>query len=209
MKELTQLQWLKHAVTHPFEGFDDMRWKKAGSLKIAFAVVFLLFLALVADGRLYGFQFRSVQEETFSVMPYLMKSAVLFGAWVVGNWSVCTILSGEGTMRNICIFSAYALVPYIGQLFINTALSHILIRDEAVFMSIIEIIGTLWTVLLIFTAVRAAHGYSVLRTVSAILLTLGAALIMLILLILLMSLIQQIYVFISTIITEITYRIRS
>lgn len=209
MKKLTPVQWVGYAVSHPIEGFEDMRWKKAGSLKIAFAIVLLLFCALIADGRLYGFQFRSVQDKTFSIVPYFVKSAVVFGAWVVGNWAVCTILSGEGTIRNICIFSAYSLVPFIGQMLVNVLLSHVLVRDEAVFMHIIGLIGALWSALLLFSAVRAVHGYSVVKTFFAIFMTLAAVAVMLILLVLLLSLIQQVYIFVSTIVTEVTYRIRA
>lgn len=208
MTKLTPIQWVGYVVFHPVDGFEDMRWKKAGSLKIAFIIVFLLFFALIAHERLYGFQFGSVEDKTFSIVPYFMKSMVAFAVWVVGNWAVCTIFSGEGTMRNICIYSAYSLVPFIVQMFVNVMLSHVLVQDEAVFMQIIRAVGILWSVLLIFSAVRSVHGYSAAKTFFAIVLTLASALIMLILFVLLLSLIQQIYIFISTIVTEITYRLR-
>ena len=92
--ELTQKQWVRHAVTHPVEGFEDMRWKKAGSLKIALLVIVLLFFGEIASGRLYGFQFYISYDKTFNIVPYIVRSFVLFGAWVIGNWSVCTLLDG-------------------------------------------------------------------------------------------------------------------
>ena len=199
MMDLRPGEWVKHSITHPAEGFEDMRWKKAGSLKIAFAIVLLLFLAQIADGRLYGFQFGISYDKTFNIIPYIVKSIVLFGAWVVGNWAVCTLLDGEGTMKNICIYSAYALIPYIAQIFINVLLSHILIQDEAVFMQAIRIIGVGWSVILLFSAIKSVHQYSFGKTVFAIILTIVAMLIMLFLLVLFMSLIQQVYIFISTI----------
>jgi len=208
MMDLTQRQWVKRAVTHPVEGFEDMRWKKSGSLKIAFFIVFLLFVGQVFDGRLYGFQFGVPYDKTFSIVPYLVKSVVLFAAWVVGNWSVCTLLDGEGTMKNICIYSAYALVPYIVQLFVNVLLSHVLIRDEAVFINVIRIIGVGWSVILLFSAVRSVHQYSPGKTVFAVILTIAAMLIMLFLLVLFMSLVQQIWIFILSVYTEISYRFR-
>lgn len=208
MMDLRPGEWVKHSITHPAEGFEDMRWKKAGSLKIAFAIVLLLFLAQIADGRLYGFQFGISYDKTFNIIPYIVKSIVLFGAWVVGNWAVCTLLDGEGTMKNICIYSAYALIPYIAQIFINILLSHILIQDEAVFMQAIRIIGVGWSVILLFSAIKSVHQYSFGKTVFAIILTIVAMLIMLFLLVLFMSLIQQVYIFISTIYTEISYRVR-
>ena len=208
MMDLTAAQWVRHAVTHPVEGFEDMRWKKSGSLKIAFLIVTLLFFAELAYGRLYGAQFYISYDKIFNIVPYIVRSFVLFGVWVVGNWSVCTLLDGEGTMRNICIYSAYSLIPYVAQVYINVILSHFLIRDEMVLMDIIRIIGTLWTAVLLFSAIRSVHRYSALKTVLAILLTVAAMLIMLFLMVLILALVQQIWIFLSSVYTEISYRIR-
>lgn len=203
------MQWVIHAITHPVEGFEDMRWKKTGSLKIAFFIVFMLFLAGIAAERLYGFNHYVPYDKIFNIVPYIVKSFVIFGAWTVGNWAVCTLLDGEGTMKNICIYSAYSLVPYVAQLFITTFLSHFLIRDESVFLNIIAIIGTGWTAVLLFSAIRSVHQYSAVKTVFAIILTIAAMLIMLFLLILLLFLIQQVAIFFMTLFTEISYRVKS
>lgn len=207
--DLTPVQWVSHTITHPVEGFEDMRWKKSGSLKIAFFIISMLFLASIAYERLYGFQFFSPNDKTFNIIPHIVKSFVIFGVWTVGNWAVCTLLDGEGTMRNICIYSAYALVPYVAQSLINTVLSHFLIRDEQVFITIITLIGTGWSAILLFSAIKSVHQYSVGKTILAIVLTIVAMLIMLFLLVLLLSLIQQVVIFFSSLFTEISYRIKN
>lgn len=208
MMDLSQKQWVKHAVTHPFEGFEDMRWKKAGSLKISFLIILAFFVGTVLYNRNYGPQFVMVNDKLFNIIPYLVRSVVLFATWVIGNWAVCTLLDGEGTMKNICIYSAYSMIPYIVMLFVVLILSHILVYDEMVFIVAIRYIGIGWTGLLLFMAIKSVHQYSVGKTIFAIILTIVAMLIMLFLLVLFMSLIQQVYIFISTIYTEITYRIK-
>lgn len=209
MMELSPVRWVAHILRNPVDGFEDMRWKKSGSLKIAFFIVFMLFLANIANERLYGFNHYTPYDRVFNIAPYIIKSFVMFGAWTVGNWSVCSLLDGEGKMRNICIYSAYALIPYTAQMFINTILSHFLIRDEYVFMAIIRIIGIVWSAVLLFSAIRSVHQYSATKTIAAIALTIGAMAIMLALLVLFLSLIQHVLIFFSTLFTEISYRIRS
>lgn len=208
MLNLNRKQWLGHTIMHPFEGFEDMHWKKSGSLKIAFIIIMMFFFGEIARDRLYGFQFQADYDRTFNIIPYIIKSIVLFTAWTVGNWSVCTLLDGEGTLKNICIYSAYSLVPYVVQTYINVILSHVLVRDEYIFMQIIEIVGTVWSIIMLFSAVKAVHQYSVKKTFTAVLLTVAVMFIMLVLLILFMLLIQQIWLFVSTVCTEIIYRLR-
>ncbi len=208
MMDLTNRQWVKHAVTHPFEGFEDMRWKKAGSMKYAIVIVLLWFVASVFYDRLYGFQFYVSSDKLFNVIPYIVRTIVLFLTWVVGNWAVCTLLDGEGTMRNIFIYSAYALIPYVVSIYLDVFLSHFLIRDEYVFIEAINYIGLGWSVILVFSAIKSVHQYSFLKTIGAILLTIAAMLVMLFLLVLLLSLLQQVYVFAYSIYTEIAYRLK-
>lgn len=208
MMDLSKKEWVKHTIMHPFEGYEDLRWKKGGSLKYSFIIVLLLFVAQVAYDRLYGFQFYVVYDKLFNIIPYIVQSIILFATWVIGNWAISTLLDGEGTLKNICIFSAYALVPYIVQVFINVFLSHFLVRDEYIFMQAIQVIGTLWSIILMFMAIKTVHQFSVLKTIGDIILTIFAMLIILFLLVLLLSLFQQVYVFAYSVYTEIAYRLK-
>ncbi|MCD7730834.1 MAG: YIP1 family protein [Oscillospiraceae bacterium] len=208
MLDLTQGQFVKHVIMHPFEGFEDLRWKKKGSMKIAFAIVCLLFIQQIAYNRLYGFQYYSDYDKIFNIVPYIFKSFILFGVWVVANWAMCTLFDGEGSMKNIFIYSAYALVPYITGYLIGTVLSHFLIQDEYIFIQAFEIIGLCWSFILAISAMKAVHQFSFGKTIALILLTLVAMVAMLFLLVLLLTLFQQVLIFIFSIYTELSYRFR-
>ncbi|MBE6852916.1 MAG: hypothetical protein E7505_05515 [Ruminococcus sp.] len=209
MMDLSEKQWVKHVVFHPFEGFEDMRWKKSGSLKISFFIVFLFFAGNIVSDRLYAFHFWNSYDKLFNIVPYIVKSILLFAVWVIGNWAVCTLFSGEGTLRRICIFSAYSLIPYVASLYLTTILSHFLITDEGVFISCIHYAGVLWSFLLMFNAIKTVHQYSFLKTAAAMLLTVAAMLIMMFLLVLVMSLFQKVGLFIYSIYAELQYRFRA
>lgn len=208
MLDLTKGQFLKHVIFHPFEGFEDLRWKKGGSGRIAFGIVCLLFFQQLAWDRLYGFQYYVAYDKLFNIVPYLFKSFVLFFTFVVANWAMCTLFDGEGSLKNIYINTAYALVPYITGYLIGTFLSHFLVQDEYIFIEACEVIGTAWTVVLFISGIKAVHQFTIWKTLWLLLLTLVAMVAILFLLVLLLTLFQQVLIFILSLYTEITYRFR-
>lgn len=208
MYEFSTLGWLKHVIFHPVEGFEDLRWKKQGSLKVAFIIVLLLFVVMVASRQLTGFQFNNAYVKVFNVVPLIVQSIVYFFTWVIGNWMLCTLFDGEGTLKKICIYSAYALVPYIVCGFISTALSNVLVQEESIWLTAIYYLGLGWSLVLMIQAMRAVHQYSFGKTLLSMVFTLVAMLLILFLAILLLSLFRQVYVFGYSVYTEIAYRIR-
>lgn len=208
MYEFSTLGWVRHVIFHPSEGFEDLRWKKQGSVKLALIIVVLLFVAMVANNRMVGFAFNTNTVKVFNVVPLVVQSVVYFLTWCVGNWCICTLLDGEGTFRKILVYSAYALVPYIICSYLAVFVSNFIILDEAIWFNFFTYLGIGWSVVLMISAMKAVHQYSLSKTLVSIFLTLIAMLLILFLAILLLSLFQQVYVFVYTIYTEIAYRIR-
>ena len=208
MLDLTKGQFVKHVLFHPFEGFEDLRWKKGGSMRIAVVVLCLLFVEQLAYDRMYGFQYSVVYDKVFNIVPYFFRSFILFLTFVVANWAMCTLFDGEGSMKNIFIDTAYSLIPFVASGLIATVLSHIFVEDEYIFISAIEIIGTAWTVVLFLSGMKAVHQFSFGKTLALLLLTVLAMIAILFLLILLLTLFQQVLIFIFSIYTELSYRLR-
>lgn len=208
--DMKPLQWLAHVIFHPFEGYEDMRWKKQGSIGITAAIVFMLFVAQVFKARFGGFAYNMrAYSDIFNIVPILVQSVVYYFTWVVANWSFCTLLDGEGNMRRIAVYSAYALVPYIIGTIASTTVSYFLTLNESIWVTTISQIGLWWSIILMIMGMKACHQYSFTKTIVCIILTVIGMLLMLCLLVLIMSLFQQVWLFFFTIYTEIMYRVRS
>ena len=208
--DMTPIQWLKHVIFHPFEGYEDMRWKKQGSLVITAVIVFFLFVAQVFKARFGGFAYNMrAYSDIFNVVPILVQSIVYYLTWVVANWSFCTLLDGEGNMRRIAIYSAYALVPYIVCSIISTVITYFVTLDESIWVTAVSQIGLWWSGVLMVMGMKACHQYTFSKTLVCIILTIIGMLLILCLLVLIMSLFQQVWLFFLTIYTEIMYRVRS
>lgn len=179
------------------------------SFKISLLILIILFFAVIADGRLYGLQFKAPENYIFNIIPYFIKSIGLFFIWVLSNRAVSTFFDGCADFKSIFIQSSYALIPYILQLYINTLLSHVLIEDEYIFMQVIEISGIILSFLLLFIAIQKTNQYSFRMTVLALVSSVIVMAIIFCLVILMLSLFQQIYIFAFSVFKEIFYRIRN
>jgi hypothetical protein len=204
--QLPGWKWPFYLVRHPFEGFEDLRWKKGYNIKIALIIVLTFFVLTVLQARMTGFLFNTEMVKIFNIVPYFSSTILLFFIWVVANWSLCTLFNGEGKMKYICCVSAYALVPYLVSMIVTTVASNVLLPREGGFLAFITVLGVGWSVVMMISGMKAVHQYSVPKTLLAILFTILAMVIMLFIVVLLVALFQQIYVFFFTIYTELLYR---
>lgn len=199
-------KWPFYVARHPFEGFEDLRWKKAYDMKTSLVIVLCFFIINVCGDLMTGFLFSGSYTKIFNVVPLFSSSVILFFVWVVGNWSLCTLFNGEGNMYKICCVSAYSLVPYLISQVINITASNFLLRSEGAFMDFVAYIGLVWTAVLLISGMKTVHQYTIPKTLLAMVFTLVAMVIILFVAILLLSLFQQVFIFGYSIYTELMYR---
>lgn len=204
--DLPAWQWPFYIMRHPFEGYEDIRWKKAYNMKVAMVIVALFFIVSVCDQLMTGFLHNHSMVKVFNIVPIILQSILLFITWVVGNWALCTLFNGEGSMRNICVNTAYALVPFIIGKVVNIILSNCLTRDESMFLNFISYVTIAYSALMLISGMKTVHQYNFWQTILSMLFTVVAMVIMIILGVLLVSLFQQVYLFVYSIYTELLYR---
>lgn len=167
----------------------------------------MLFFAIEVLARQYtGFRFNQSNPNDLNIFIQLCTTVVMYLLFVISNWSLCSIMGGEGRIGEISTGVAYALSPYLIFKFLYIFLSQVMTLDEQAFLTVFLAVGILWSVFLLFQVIRTVHQYSSGKTILVILLTIVGIAVILFMMILIMALFQQIYAFFESIYVEIAYR---
>ncbi|MCQ2451296.1 MAG: YIP1 family protein [Clostridia bacterium] len=192
--------------THPIETFNDLKYEKKASFRIANTLAVLFVLLRLFEKLFTGYLFNKEDAKSIDMFSVIFIAAGILLVWTLCNWATCTLFDGEGSMGDIWIAVTYSLVPYIIFHSLSIALSYFFTSSEAVFYNFFCVLGTLWTLILVFLGLMVVHQYTVLKTVLSVLGTLLIILCFVFLLMLFVSIFQQMYSFLLNIIREVVVR---
>ena len=196
-----------YTLTHPSDGFGQFKYRsELPSFLMSAIIVVAFFFIKVYQFFGTGYIFNTNEPEDYSILSTLIGSVVIYVLFVIGNWAVCSLMDGNGKMKEIASVTAYALIPYIISLLANTVLSNFLTIDEAMIMSIVSIIGIVWTAMILIVGLSQVHQYYIGKTVVTVVLSVFAMIIIAVLLFLLFSLVQQVLYFFTAIVEELRLR---
>lgn len=197
-----------YVIMHPFNGYWELKYEQSKKLNLilSFGILLLLILTNVFRSQYSGFlvniynpdEMNSLMEITYVVVP------VLF--WCVANWSLTTLMDGEGKFVEIFTSTCFALLPMVIINFPWIWLSNVISMQETTFYYFCNSFAALWSMYLLFVGNMTVHQFTPAKTVLTILLTLVAIGFMAFLCLLFFSLIQQIVSFVTIIYQEITLR---
>ncbi|MBR3594226.1 MAG: YIP1 family protein [Clostridia bacterium] len=195
-----------YTLFHPVDSFDQFKDRKTESPLIATGIVVLWFIVDTISFFCTGFSFSTARVTDFNLLIEIFKTVGLFLLFVAANWSMCTLLNGKGTFKEIYCGVAYSLIPYIVSIGIAAALSNVLTGSEGVFITIVTSVGLVWSIALVAFALITLHEYSFGKMLWSVFLTLIAMIVIGFLMALFYTLMLQVWQFGKSIIAELQLR---
>ena len=205
-KLLKYLKYSFYPCIHPFKGFHEIKNEKKGSIATAMVLLALFVITSAADGYFCGYLFNPDGGIKFNIFKNTAVILMLYILWCIANWCLTSLFDGEGKFNDICIFTAYALVPLIIIQIIKIPLSNALQLDEASFYTMIEYIGWIWFALLLLVGNISVHQYTLSKTLLITVCTIAGMCIIVYILLLFFNMFQQMLGFVLTLMEEINLR---
>jgi hypothetical protein len=195
-----------HILFHPYDGYWDLKYENKGRMSVAMAILLLMVITTSLMKQFAGFLVNFNDPRYLNTLDDLMYTVLPFFLFCVANWSVTTLMEGEGKFREIVIATAYALLPMI---LINTPLTFIsrfMTNEEAAFYWMLNSFGALWFLYLLFVGNMTIHQYTATKAVITLILTVIAMGIIVFLGALALTISMDMYWFVYDIYLELIFR---
>jgi len=201
------IKFPNYILFHPFDGYEELKRYKKGKLWVAFTFIALFLILRVLQFQYNGFIINDKNIQDLNSLLEIFSVGLIIVLFVVGNWSVTTLMEGKGNWREIILVVGYSLFPVIIIGYPGILLSNLVGLNEVGLYSLI--IGISWFAAgwMLFMGILNVHEYGLLKTIAALLLTIVSMLVMVFVGILFFDLIQQFITFIRMIWQEINLRI--
>lgn len=203
----TKLRYPFKALLHPFDVANDIKYEEKGSLFIANIFMLLIFVIQAVDKTSTAYLFNYNRPEEFNLLLTFFQSVLLIVLWCISNWLMCSITGGEGKFSEIWIITWYATLPRLILSPVSIVLSHFLVLEETMFLTVINVIAIGWFMVLVFFGMITIHQYSATKAFFTVLLTVFCMAMICFIAVLFFSFFQQMMLFFISVFEEIAMRI--
>lgn len=210
MKQLLSKEKWKFAfytVSHPSDGYYEIRHRNRGSVLIAVLLVIAFSLSFSLNRIYASFIVNDVDPLDVSAFLELGAVLLLYILFSISNWSITCLMEGEGRLKDITIALGYAMIPLIVCFNLATIVSQVVAQNEEAFYYMILGIGIAYALFMMLIGIMQVHNYTLGKTLVTIFLTFIAMFIIIFIVLLFADLINQVYNFFYSIYQELIYRV--
>lgn len=201
------LKYAKYMMFHPFDGSWCAKHEKRGNSAAATVLLAILVLVTIFAKRSAGYIFNYNDPAESNLFDEIIGVLAPLLLWCIVNWSITTLMDGEGSFKDIYISTAYAMVPVILFTLLQTVASWFLTQDGQEIYDLLGTVGVIWTGFLAFVGMMTIQQYSIKKTIFTIIIDIVGMLVVLFLFLLFFALIQQLINFLYVLYTEFSLRL--
>ena len=188
---------------HPIDRYYDIRVHKNGSM-IAATIIYIVFFGvymLYQTSKGFIYQYTKVEDmDMGAVVVGFFAILILF---IVCNYLVTSITDGDGTLKQVYMIPAYGLMPVMICMLATIGMSYVLTYNESFILTVIMVIGLVWSIAVIFEGLSTVHDYDFKNTVLSLIITAVFMLIAAIVVLVVIIMWEQLYDFLLTVGKEI------
>lgn len=195
-----------HVMKNPNDGYYGIKREKKASNISALIMLMLFFLMYLFYIYFTKFTFNNRIIAEISLVQQMIFIFAPFTLWVIGNYLVCSIRDGEGTLSNVFQGTVYALLPMTITFPILVLVSQFLTLNESFVFTTIWYIGLGLTGMYLVIMVKEIHFYDMKPTIGNILISIFTALMMLVMVMIVYILLSEVIGLFQDIFKEVINR---
>ncbi|MBE6890483.1 MAG: YIP1 family protein [Ruminococcaceae bacterium] len=205
-----RLGYAFYILAHPFDGFFDLK-NDPKRRTVSGSVFLLVMLAIssIVKRQLTGYLFtESTGDQLYlNVGLEVLKAVAPFLLFALANWCFTSLMDGDGSLKDIFCATAFATLPMTICNFLLVPISNfVTLEEEGIYLFIVGF-SYVWCYGMVFLGMLVTHQYSVSKAIATAVLSIVGMLVIIFIAVLIFYLCQQVFGFVSSLYTEISFRL--
>lgn len=193
---------MKKFITKPLDAVYEVRYYKNVKIYNGFIWLGLILIVYLFNITCTGFLFNNVILEKTILFKEILKIILPIALFIISNYLISSLMSGDGTMKSIFINTLGSLTPIIIMLPFIVIISNVLTYNESFIYYFALIVMFIWTGILLFVIIKETHNYTFKQTIVNFILTALMMFILIVVVILLYIIIYQVCGFVIDLVKE-------
>ena len=155
-----------NVIAHPFDTFNEIKYKKKGSTIIATVAICLFYIVTILGKEYGGFMYSLPGKSGIDSFFTLISTAGIVVLFVIVNWAFSVLFEGKGKFGEIYIATAYSLLPMIVYRIIFIVGSYLSVPGEVDVLTALSTVCLIATFLLLIIGQIVIHDFSLWKTLA-------------------------------------------
>ena len=156
---------------HPMDCYYEIRKERQGSVATATLIYLVFFVVFMLYQTSKGFIYQQTSVEDLDIGAIVLGFFLMLGLFIICNYLDTSIHDGNGSFKQIYMVPAYGLIPAIVAIAAVTVVSYGLTYNESFLLTVILLVGIVWSAVTIFLGLQTVHEYEFGETVRSLIMT--------------------------------------